>query len=63
MPARAVVVDLDGVLSDASRRQHYLESPRQDWRSFFEACGEDPVIEEVHRLLDLLDPGLQIVLL
>ena len=26
-PAPAVVVDIDGVLSDASRRQHYLESP------------------------------------
>jgi len=63
VPARAVVVDIDGVLSDASRRQHYLESPRQDWRAFFEACGEDPVIQEVHTLLDLLDPALQIVLL
>jgi len=62
-PARAVVVDIDGVLSDASSRQHYIESPRQDWRAFFEACGEDPVIEEVHTLLALLDPALQIVLL
>ena len=59
----AVVVDIDGVLSDASSRQHYIEAPRQDWRSFFDACGEDPVIEEVHTLLDLLDPELQIVLL
>ena len=51
------------MLSDASSRQHYIESPRQDWRAFFEACGEDPVIEEVHTLLALLDPALQIVLL
>ena len=58
-----MVVDIDGVLSDASRRQHYLESPRQDWRSFFDACGEDRVIEEVKTVLDLLDPTLQIVLL
>ena len=62
-PARAVVVDIDGVLSDAAGRQHYLESPRQDWRAFFDACGDDPVIEEVKTLLDLLDPELQIVLL
>ena len=62
-PGAAVVVDIDGVLSDAARRQHYLESPRQDWRSFFDACGEDPVIEEVRTVLDLLDPELQIVLL
>ena len=51
------------MLSDASSRQHYIESPRQDWRAFFEACGEDPVIEEVQTLLSLLDPDLQIVLL
>jgi hypothetical protein len=62
-PGPAVVVDIDGVLSEASGRQHYLESPRRDWRSFFDACGEDPVIEEVKTLLDLLDPQLRIVLL
>ena len=58
-----VVIDLDGVLSDAVSRQHYLEAPRQDWRAFFDACGDDPVIEEVKVLLDLLDPSLQVVLL
>ncbi len=62
-PGRAVVVDIDGVLSDAASRQHYLESPRRDWRAFFDACGEDPVIEEVKVLLDLLDPELRVVLL
>ena len=62
-PGPAAVVDIDGVLSDASRRQHNLESPRRDWRSFFDACGEDPVIEEMKVLLDLLDPDLRIVLL
>ena len=62
-PGPAAVVDLDGVLSDAASRQHYLESPRRDWRRFFDACGEDEVIEEVHVLLDLLDRDLRIVLL
>lgn len=59
----AAVVDLDGVLSDAASRQHYLESPRRDWRAFFDACGDDPVIEEVKVLLDLLAPDLAVVLL
>ncbi len=59
----AVVFDLDGVLSDAASRQHFLERPWRDWEAFFEACGEDPLIEEVARLLDLLDPRLVIVLL
>jgi hypothetical protein len=62
-PGRAVVVDIDGVLSDAAARQHYLEAPRRDWQGFFDACGEDPVIEEVKVLLDLLDRDVAVVLL
>jgi hypothetical protein len=62
-PGAAVVVDLDGVLSDAEGRQHFLEQHRQDWRAFFDACGDDPLIEEVARLTELLDPGLRLVLL
>ncbi|HEX6394837.1 MAG TPA: HAD family acid phosphatase [Acidimicrobiales bacterium] len=60
---RAVVFDLDGVLSDAASRQHYLERPARDWDAFFEACGDDPLIEEIARLLELLDSSLAIVLL
>ena len=59
----AVIVDLDGTLSDAAGRQHFLERPRKDWQAFFDACGDDPVIDEIARLLDLLDPALTIVLL
>ena len=62
----AVVFDIDGVLSDAAVRQHFLEGGsgrRKDWDSFFEACGDDPLIEEVATLLGLLDPTLHIVLL
>ena len=62
-PGPAVVFDMDGVLSDASGRQHLLERPRRDWEAFFEAAGEDALIDEVARLLDLLDPNLHIVLL
>jgi phosphoglycolate phosphatase-like HAD superfamily hydrolase len=62
-PGACVVVDIDGVLSDAASRQHYIEYPRRDWRAFFDACGEDPVIEEIKILLDLLDPALRVLLL
>jgi hypothetical protein len=61
--APAAVVDIDGVLSDAAGRQHYLEYPRRDWRGFFDACGDDPLIEEVKVLLDLLEADLRILLL
>lgn len=59
----AVVFDLDGVLSDAAGRHHYIEHPVPDWAGFFAACGEDPPIAEVARVLELLDPGLCVVLL
>ncbi len=59
-----MVVDIDGVLSNADSRQHFLEDKkRRNWRAFFDACGEDTLIEEVGRLLQLLDPGLVVVLL
>ncbi len=62
-PGRAVVFDIDGVLSDATSRQHFIERGRRGWTAFFEACGDDPVIEEVARLLELMDGSLVVVLL
>ena len=62
-PGPTVVFDMDGVLSDAAGRQHYLERPWRDWDAFFEACGDDDLIDEVARLLELLDQDLRVVLL
>ena len=59
----AVVFDLDGVLSDAASRQHFLKGPRPDWDAFFAASADDPLVEEVASLLGLLAPQLAIVLL
>ena len=50
-PGSAIVFDMDGVLSDATSRQHFIERPWRDWEAFFEACGDDPLIDEVARLL------------
>lgn len=63
-PGPAVVVDIDGVLADAAGRQRFLVGPRDewDWQGFFDAAGEDPVIEEMHVLLGQLDPALTVVL-
>ena len=54
-PGPAVIFDIDGVLADASGRQHHLAGLRRDWDAFFAECGEDPLIPEVARLLELLD--------
>ena len=55
--------DLDGVLANAARRQHFLTGPRPDWDAFFAASSEDPLVDEVAALLGLLAPGLAVVLL
>jgi phosphoglycolate phosphatase-like HAD superfamily hydrolase len=58
-----VVFDIDGVLSDAASRQHFIERGRRNWNAFFEACGDDPLIDDVAQLMHLLDENLHIVLL
>ena len=59
-----MLVDIDGVLSDATARQHFLEDEaKRNWRGFFDACGEDALIAEVARLVELLDPAVSVVLL
>ena len=60
---RSVVFDMDGVLADAAGRQHHLEGAKKDWDAFFDACGDDPLIEDVAPLLELLDRDLRVVLL
>jgi hypothetical protein len=62
-PGTAIVFDMDGVLSDAAGRQHFLEWPDPDWLAFFEACGDDQLIDEVARLLDVISAEHRIVLL
>ena len=59
-----MLVDIDGVLSDATGRQHFLdEQPKRNWRAFFDACGDDALIAEVACLLELLDRDLAVILL
>ena len=62
-PGPAVIFDMDGVLSDASQRQHFLEGTLQYWEKFFQACGEDEPIVEALEMINLLDPALVVILL
>ena len=45
-PGPVLVVDVDGVLSDASGRQHLLDGAQRQWAAFFEASVDDPPIAE-----------------
>ena len=62
-PGPAVLVDLDGTLSDAAGRQHFLERRPKDWNGFFDAAADDPLIDQVARLVELLAPEIVVILL
>jgi FMN phosphatase YigB (HAD superfamily) len=38
---KAIIVDLDGTLSDSSHRQHYMEKKPKDWKSFYDGMVDD----------------------
>jgi hypothetical protein len=61
----AVIFDIDGVLADAGHRQDILFAggKRKNWKAFFDAAGDDAVIEEVARATELIDRDLCVVLL
>ena len=61
-----VVLDLDGVISDASHRQHFLAAERskdKDWDGFFHACVDDTVIPHGRALAASIGADTCIVIL
>ena len=60
---QAVIFDIDGVLANATSRQHFITEGNHDWKSFFSACGGDEIIPESVRLLELLSSDITRVLL
>lgn len=53
------VFDIDGVLADATHRQHHVARRPKDWRSFFAGVGGDPVLvhgrQRLHELAETHD--------
>jgi len=62
-PGPCVVFDLDGVIADAWHRQHHLDGPRRDWKSFFAACHLDEPLESTISLGRAIDASATIVIL
>lgn len=58
-----VIFDLDGVISDASHRQHFLKNVEKDWDGFFSACTKDPPIASGVRLINLISEFKGIIIL
>lgn len=50
---RAVVIDVDGTLSDPSGRLHHLDGEK-DWKAFHDGMGDDEPIEAVATLARIL---------
>ncbi|MEM9518316.1 MAG: hypothetical protein AAGA37_03275 [Actinomycetota bacterium] len=58
--------DLDGVISDATHRQHYLaaeKSKDKDWHGFFSSCVDDPVIAHGEALAAAVSLQMGVVIL
>ncbi|NLA37012.1 MAG: hypothetical protein GX868_15190 [Actinobacteria bacterium] len=58
-----VIVDIDGVLADASHRQHLLAGPVPDWRAFYERGVDDLPIAAMAGLLEALRADRTITML
>lgn len=63
LPGPAVIVDMDGVISDAAGRQHFLNEPPKNYKGFFAACGQDPPLQATSTLLRNLRSDLLVILL
>jgi acetyl-CoA synthetase len=62
-PGKVVVVDIDGTIANAYERMKGIENSMDNWLDFMEGSIEDPLIEEVARLLDLLSDKVSVVML
>jgi gluconate kinase len=49
---KAVWVDVDNTLSDASHREHFLQVEKKYWKGFFGAMSDDPVNDWCKALVD-----------
>lgn len=61
---RTLIVDIDGTLSDASHRLHFLEGEKKDWNSFYKGLIDDKVHQDILNLIWNLseDSGYKIVM-
>jgi hypothetical protein len=58
-----LVVDIDGVIADASAHQHFLNGENQKWEEFFEAAIDSQVFREGRELVKSLAVSTPIFLM
>ena len=57
------VIDIDGVLADVRHRLHHVRERPKDWRAFFAAAPDDPLLDEGSRVVRALAEVHQVVYL
>lgn len=57
------VVDIDGVLADVRHRLRHVRARPKDWRAFFEAAPDDPLLDEGARVVRALAEVHEVVYL
>lgn len=60
---RCVLVDMDGTLSNAAHRQHFVTTKPKNWMAFNHGMVNDPVISHTKELVDILIKELAVVIL
>ncbi len=58
-----IIFDLDGVISDASHRQHFIKQTNKDWKGFFSSCSQDPLILAGAKLINLIGEFWSVIIL
>ena len=57
------VIDIDGVIADVRHRLHHVATRPKDWRAFFEAAPDDPLLDEGARVVQALAEVHEVVYL
>lgn len=60
---KTAIFDIDGTLADTAHRLHHIKAKPPNWDAFFAECVNDPVIEPVRELAQVLTAqGYKIIL-
>ena len=57
-----ILCDIDGTLANHEHRVHYIEPPRRDWNTFYDAIPQDTPYPAIVRLVQDLAPSYRICL-
>lgn len=61
-PSKAIIIDIDGTLSNPNHRRHLVEGDNKDWEKFFEKAGEDPVKPEIRKIAERFWTGHKVII-